>query len=172
MKKIIKKTRKFRIINPDKTYYTIHNDQLCQLRFKKAEFSTICNTTGYLEAKYEIAGFGIFESKEIPRIYNTKEDAINGKNRVSTYFSGPALLFYLEDHKLISLGSFVTCMDTHYYIEAFRWNGYKVVGIHGNVGIEVRANMLNGDVKIMCQDGIYTNEEACKNDNTIACHTF
>ena len=172
MKTFIKKTRKFRIISPDKIYYTIHNGQLCQLRFKKAEFYTICNTTGHLDVEYEIAGFGTFKNKEIPCIYNTKEDAINDKNYVDTYFSGPELLFYLRDHKLISLGYFTTCMDTHYYIEAFRWNGYKVVGVHGNVGIEVRANMLNGDVTITCQNGVYANGEECKNDNSISCHTF
>lgn len=174
MKQIVKKTRKFSFIKANKIYYTIANGALRQIRVTKAEFITTCDTSGCCEFEYELAGVGKLVGRELPYIYNTAEDAIKGVGRINTFCSGVSLICYCEENNLISYTYKGSFMGGEYYINAFRWNGHKVVCSYGygRVGVEVRVNMLNGDITITCEDGVYASALECEEDNKIVCIKF
>lgn len=174
MTQIVKKTRKFSFIKANKIYYAIFGSVLRQVRVTKAEYVTTCDDNGWYEFEYEVAGVGKVVSKELPYIYDTKEDAINGRGRINTHCSGISLICYCEDNHLLTYTYTDGFMVGHYYINAFRWNGHKAVRSYGcgKVGIEVRVNMLNGDITITCEDGVYTHEYKCAEDNEVVCVEF
>lgn len=175
MKTIVKKTRKFASgIKPNQVYYCIYNNVLSQIRVIKAENNSSCSDDNRFEFEYEVAGVGVVKSSKIPRLYKTQEDAINKKNGTELWRCMCSVFYYCEDKKLLSFKHEWNVMNNHSYICIYYWNGYKVVSAYGFApcGIRVSVNLLNGDITITCDKGIYMNPTDCENDNKVVCATF